>query len=295
MKWWIYQRERFPLLAHGPLILAFSSCAVSYVALLMDRGIPSWTSYAVAFVVCLVFFLQLRIADEFKDREEDARWRPYRPVPRGLIRLAELRVVFIIGAVLQAGLAYALSPALLWVLLLGWVYLALMSVEFFCRDWLKARPMIYLLTHMGIMPLVDLFATACVWSMDHGTMPEGLTWFLAASFCNGVMIEIGRKLRQPAQEEEGVETYSALWGKRRAVMTWQMAMAATLFCAWNAGRAIGFDLPIVLSLGLLMAGSIVLAKNYTLTSMKGSHLEKMSALWTLVLYLTLGIIPLLNR
>jgi 4-hydroxybenzoate polyprenyltransferase len=295
MKWWIYQRERFPLLAHGPLILAFSSCAVSYVALLMDRGIPSWTSYAVAFVGCLVFFLQLRIADEFKDREEDARWRPYRPVPRGLIRLAELRVAFIIGAVLQAGLAYALSPALLWVLLLGWVYLALMSAEFFCRDWLKARPVIYLLTHMGIMPLVDLFATACVWSMGYSTMPEGLSWFLTASFCNGIVIEIGRKLRQPDQEEEGVETYSALWGKRRAVVTWLMAMAVTLFCAWNAGRAIGFDLPILFSLGLLMVGSMILAKNYTHTSMKGSHLEKMSALWTLALYLTLGIIPLLNR
>lgn len=295
MKWWIYQRERFPLLAHGPLILAFSSCAVSYVALLMDRGIPSWPSYAVAFVVCLLFFLQLRIADEFKDREDDARWRPYRPVPRGLIRLAELRIVFIIGAVLQAGLAYAFSPALLWVLLLGWVYLALMSVEFFCRDWLKARPVVYLLTHMGIMPLVDLFATACVWSLDHGTMPEGLSWFLSASFSNGVVIEIGRKLRQPAQEEEGVETYSALWGKRRAVVTWLMAMGATLFCAWNAGRAIDFDLPIVISLGLLMAGSMILANYYTRTSMIGSHLEKMSALWTLVLYLTLGIIPLLNR
>lgn len=295
MKWWIYQRERFPLLAHGPLILAFSSCAVSYVARLMDRGIPAWTSYAVAFVVCLVFFLQLRIADEFKDREEDARWRPYRPVPRGLIRLSELRVVFIIGAILQAALAFALSPALLWVLLLGWVYLALMSVEFFCREWLKARPVIYLLTHMGIMPLVDLFATACVWSLDHGTIPQGLSWFLAASFCNGIVIEIGRKLRQPAQEEEGVETYSALWGKRRAVTCWQLAMGATLLCAWNAGRAIGFDLPVLVSLGMLLATAMILATQYERTSMKGSYLEKMSALWTLVLYLVLGIIPLFLR
>jgi 4-hydroxybenzoate polyprenyltransferase len=36
-------------------------------------------------------------------------------------------------------------------------------------------------------------------------MPAGLFWFLAASFCNGVVIEIGRKIRAPAQEEEGVD------------------------------------------------------------------------------------------
>ena len=37
-----------------------------------------------------VFFLQLRIADEFKDFAEDSRFRPYRPVPRGLVTLTEL-------------------------------------------------------------------------------------------------------------------------------------------------------------------------------------------------------------
>ena len=37
-RWWIYQKERFPLLAHGPLIFAFSACAVAFSSLL--RGAP---------------------------------------------------------------------------------------------------------------------------------------------------------------------------------------------------------------------------------------------------------------
>ena len=85
-------------------------------------------------------FFQLRIADEFKDREEDARWRPYRPVPRGLVKLSELRVVFIIAALLQIALVLAHDVRLLLVLAVAWTYFTLMSVEFFCRDWLKARP-----------------------------------------------------------------------------------------------------------------------------------------------------------
>src|SRR6266480_1250826 len=102
-RWWVYQRERFPVVAHGVLIAAFSSSAVSYSALLRGQR-PRMASIAVAFVTCFLFFLQLRIADEFKDFEEDSRWRPYRPVPRGLIRLEELGVVFGMAAAIQLGL-----------------------------------------------------------------------------------------------------------------------------------------------------------------------------------------------
>jgi hypothetical protein len=42
-RWWIYQRERFPVGAHGPVILAFSLSAVSYSALLRGtHHLPGW-------------------------------------------------------------------------------------------------------------------------------------------------------------------------------------------------------------------------------------------------------------
>src|SRR4051812_43039910 len=97
IRWWTYQRERFPIFGHDLLIAAFSSSAVSYSALLRGQT-PRIASIIVAFATCFLFFLQLRIADEFKDLDEDSRYRPYRPVPRGLIRLPELGVVFIIAA-----------------------------------------------------------------------------------------------------------------------------------------------------------------------------------------------------
>src|SRR6185503_3124011 len=91
-RWWVYQRERFPVLAHGLLIAAFSFSAISYSSVLRGAA-PGWPAALTAFASCFLFFLQLRIADEFKDFDEDARWRPYRPVPRGLVRLRELAVV----------------------------------------------------------------------------------------------------------------------------------------------------------------------------------------------------------
>ena len=80
------------------------------VVLALLRGQPGLAplaSLVVAFVTCLIFFLQLRIADEFKDFEEDSRYRPYRPVPRGLVTLRELAMLFVLGAALQLILALA--------------------------------------------------------------------------------------------------------------------------------------------------------------------------------------------
>ena len=112
-RWWIYQRERFPLLTQGPVIAAFSFSAVSFSALSRHRaGTPPAGAVMVAFVTSFVFFLQLRIADEFKDADDDARYRPYRPVPRGLVRLPELAAVAIVGTFLQLLLALWLDRRL---------------------------------------------------------------------------------------------------------------------------------------------------------------------------------------
>lgn len=291
-RWWIYQKERFPIFAHGTLIAAFSACAVAYASLLESAPTPPWQAYLTAFVVCFLMFLQLRIADEFKDKEEDARWRPYRPVPRGLVKLSELRVIFILAAIIQAGVAFLLEPRLIFVLAIAWSYLALMSVEFFCRDWLKARPVIYLISHMGIMPLVDYFGTACEWLPRGSSTPAGLGWFLAASFFNGIVIEFGRKIRLPQDEEEGVDTYSRLWGMKRATLLWLLAMAATLTCATIAAARIGFMIPLASSLGVLLIVSAALAYRFSKQHIPGKKIEAITGVWTLVLYLMLGLVPL---
>ncbi len=297
-KWWRYQRERFPVFAHSPLLLAFSFSALSYSSLL--RGAIEWPetkAIVVAFITSLLFFLQLRIADEFKDCEEDARFRPYRPVPRGLVTLHQLGFVGVLSAATQLVLAAFLQPALIVLLLLAWTYLALMSVEFFARDWLKARPITYMWTHMLIVPLVDYYATACDWLANGEAQPNGLRWFLLVSFCNGIVIEVGRKLRAPADEEDGVPTYTVLWGRKTAVLVWLGAMLATASFAVLAAVKIAFVLPVAAALaGLLLVAAIIAGRFLRQPESKNAKLfEVMSGVWTLVLYLSLGAIPLLVK
>jgi 4-hydroxybenzoate polyprenyltransferase len=298
-RWWVYQRERFPVFAHGPVILAFSLSAVAYSALLRGApGLPGWKPCLVAFASSFLSFLQLRLADEFKDREEDARYRPYRPVPRGLVKLSELVWLGAGCMALQLALSLWLAPRLVILLAITWIYFGLMTKEFFARRWLKGRPVIYLVSHMGIMPLVDFYATGCDWA-THGNLrpPAGLAAFLLVSLFNGVVIEIGRKLRVPHDEEKGVETYSFLWGRRRAVVVWLVVIAATGLLACVAARNIRFTLPVFLILTVAFAIAAVFANRFLHSHISGAgkRLETMAGVWSLLLYLSLGVLPIALR
>jgi 4-hydroxybenzoate polyprenyltransferase len=296
-RWWVYQRERFPIFAHGPIIAAFSSSAVSYSALLRGaRSFPAPSILIAAFLSSFLFFLMLRICDEFKDAEEDARYRPYRPVPRGLVTLRELAWLAVLCGLVQAALAAWLMPRLLVLLLLEWGWLALMAREFFVSAWLRKRPVHYLWSHMLILPLMDFYLSAWDWAPS-GHPPDGLAWLLGVSFLNGVVIEIGRKTRAPVDEEKGVETYSVLWGRGRAIAVWLAAIVITAMLALAAAHRIQFAGTVAIVVGVLLA--LVIASAYVFLRSpakgRGKLIETMAGVWTLLLYTSLGLVPMAYR
>lgn len=291
---WTYQAERFPLLKHGLLIAVFALAAVAYASLL--GASPGWPNLAVAAVVSLLLFFQLRVADEHKDFEDDARWRPERPVPRGLVTLAELRGLALAAAVIQAVAVALLDLRLLLWLGVVWAWLALMTAEFFAPAWLKARPVLYLLSHMAIMPLIALFALACggggalAWSL-------GVVAFMALSFFDGIVLEVGRKAWAPENEREGVETYSKLWSPRGAAMV--LALAALGSAASSVTAQAAIDAPRALWSLPLLAAAVLLAVAFAYarspTPGSAGRLETTAGVWTLVGYLAVGFLPYLRR
>ena len=297
-RWWIYQRERFPLHRHGPLILAFSCSAVTFSWMLRSQsGWPAWSSLVVAFLSCLIFFIQMRIADEFKDDEDDTRYRPYRPVPRGLVTLRELGVIFVSVGVVQLCLAFWLDVRLLVPLFITWTYLALMSKEFFASKWLRSSPLLYMLTHVPIIPIIDLYATSTDWLVYQGYASSGLIWFLLTTLFNGMVIEIGRKIRSPQDEEEGVVTYSAVWGRKRAVCIWWLVLGLTLAFALMAASRVSFVLPCAIALGIAFTCAVLIGIRFLRQQAPrgGQWIENWSGAWTLVLYVIMGLAPLLWR
>jgi len=229
-RWALYFRERFPLAVHVPVIAVFSGSSVAYAwAATAGPGAVAPAAPAVAFVVALLLFLQLRILDEFKDFDDDRRYRPYRPVPRGIVTLRALGRLGLVAAALQVAASALLGMPAVVALVVVWAYAGLMAAEFFARNWLRARPAVYLASHMGVVPLVVAHGATCAGARFPFLSLAG---FAAMSYFTFCVFEIGRKIRAPADEQAGVETYSAVWGRRRAVFAWLASMAvAGLFAA----------------------------------------------------------------
>lgn len=295
-RWWIYQRERFPLPTFGLLAVVLACSVISFSILASgDSTLPGAAAFISASLNVLLFFVLMRVADEFKDIEDDKRHRPYRPVPRGLVRLEELAGIAVIAAVAQLVLALWLSPAIVPLLCLSWSYLGLMTVEFFAPRWLKARPFLYLVSHMPMVGFIALYASAHHWLAVTGTPPPGLLWMLAASVFLGTMLEIARKIRAPADEEPGVDTYTQVWGRPRAVFAWFSAFLLAGASGLAAASSIGFASAFGLGLGALSLVGIVCAWQFLRRPARpgARRIEALSGIVTLAVYAGLGPVTLL--
>ena len=298
MRLWEYQAERFPVFKHGALIAAFGASAVCLSALLRGAA-PSGLAIVVAVLVLLGFFFQLRVADEHKDNEDDTKYRPERPVPRGLVTLKELRVAAFAVAAAQIGLTVLLDWTLIVLLLAVWGWLTIMTKEFFVPEWLKKRPLVYMISHMAIMPLIDLYATACDWWPAGYALHQGfgltLGAFLLLSLVNGSAIEIARKCWAPEQEREGVETYSRLWRPGRAGVAVMCVVLAGLALAAFINVRSGAGVWFLAGLLLVSAWTVWRAIDYagTPTPKTAKALETGSGVFVLCNYLLLGVLPLM--
>lgn len=295
---WTYQAERFPLFKHGALIVAFGASAVCLSDLLRGGAAPKPYAILVAVLVLFGFFLQLRIADEHKDNEDDTKYRPERPVPRGLVSLGELRWVALVLALAQVALTASLDWRLLGLLALVWAWMALMTKEFFIPTALKARPILYMVSHMMVMPLIDLYATACDW-LPAGLTPTGnfglaLSGFLGLSLANGIVLEVARKSWAPEQERDGVETYSRLWKPEWAGLSVAVFMFAGLVLSAYVHVQSGAGLAFLAGLLLAAAYSMFTAIDYagTPTLKTSKALETGSGVFVLTNYLLLGVLPM---
>jgi 4-hydroxybenzoate polyprenyltransferase len=295
---WAYQRERFPVAEYAPLIAAFTFSAAAYSRLL--RGVPGFIRaelFAVGVVTSLVFFFLLRVLDEHKDALTDRRYRPELPVPRGLVTLAELRGLG--GGALAAVLALnaLLAPVLLWTCLAVAVWAALMTKEFFLGDWLRARPALYLLSHMAIMPMIDSYTTGLDW-LAAGALPgPGLGFFLIVTFLNGSLLEIGRKIRAPADERPGVDTYTRAWGLRAAPVVWLGVLLLAALSTWLAARDARAGSATAALLAVLAPAAALPALRFgrAPTTAAAKRIETAGGLWTLATYLLLGAGPFVLR
>ncbi len=292
----IYQKERFPFFGHGLLVASFSFSAISYSRICRGAGnFVAWPVFLTGIFTTITLFFLVRIFDEFKDAVDDARYRSHLPVPRGLVSFRELALLGIITVLLQVFINALFFPKMLIMYLIVMAYLGLMGKEFFIGVWLKQHQFWYVVSHMLIIPLIDVYASGLDWLLEGVKAPSGLLFFFAVSFMNGVVLEIGRKIRVPEQEE--FNTYSTLLGAPKATRLWIFVLFITLCCSlaasWYAGYGkLGY---FILLFFFILCALPAMAFLKNATARYSKLIEYASALWTIAMYFTLGAVPMIKQ
>lgn len=297
-RFYIYQKERFPFLAHGVLVASFTFSAIAYS--LICRGetdFVHWKNYAVAAFTTITLFFLVRIFDEFKDAEDDAAYRKELPVPRGLISLKELFWIGVVVVIAQIIVNLLFFPKLLLIYGIVILYLSLMGKEFFIPEWLKKHQFWYVTSHMFIIPLIDIYASGFDWLYEGVSAPKGLIFFFCVSYMNGIVLEIGRKIKVNEDEKTGVLTYSSLFGAKKAALLWIGILFLTLGFSIAASVFAGLGLVSYLVLGgfflvCALPAFLFLGEQ---TRKRAKMIEYSSALWTILMYLSLGGWPMLRE
>jgi 4-hydroxybenzoate polyprenyltransferase len=213
------------------------------------------------------------------------------------VSLKELRAIGVLAALIMLVTVFATgSVGLLVLLAILWSYFALMSAEFFASDWLTKRPTIYLGSHMVLLPILSwLVAGAQIEAAGDRalSLPLHAPFFLVAVLFLGVVLELGRKIRATADEERGVETYSALWGHERARAVWISSVALAALGALLAIIFVGGSLIVALVLIGTGLALLVIAHSRFTAEMAGSgkRIETASSLFVLSLLVALGAAP----
>jgi 4-hydroxybenzoate polyprenyltransferase len=209
-----YMRERFPLFGHVLLIISYYSSNQFLARVLTDPGEPM--QYTVRSLLgaltLLFFFFHLRVFDEHKDFAEDSRFHPQRVLQRGVVTLADLRVLAGLCIIAELAFAITMGRAALTGLAIAFVFSLLMLKEFFAKEWLKRHFLIYATSHMLLMPLLSLM----VYSFATGRMPwqaPAVFWVYAfVGFFVTFNVEVSRKIRAPEDEVAGLDSYSKIFG-----------------------------------------------------------------------------------
>ena len=328
----IYLNERFPLGKNSIFVLIFTlsgyiytgllynskiikptlSKEVNRVLLFWDKEIDKvpiiWYKFLPLFIIIFMFFFQLRITDEFKDYEEDLKYRPYRPVQRGVISLKALGKIGIATIIIQIILAHVINPKLIYFMLLVWFYMFLMTKEFFIKNWLTERILIYALSHVVIMIFITLVIVKGTGYILESHFLEtlylllekyeknifiGLIPLFTLNYLNGIVLEIGRKTRRADEEEHGVQTYSKLWGKKKAAVILSLLFAVEYFLV-ILGLSYTYEKYFLfsgLTLLIILIISIYFMIKFLKKDLSGKIVESISGLWIVFSSMGLGLLP----
>lgn len=283
-RWAIFIWER-----HNPLInVTFSILfflAHFFIFEKVDFAILSYKFVALLIGV-IIFLFKLRLFDEIKDFEYDTIAYPHRPLVRGAILHPDI----------YQGIALCTFLEFLTFGLFGWLglisiiianaYAFLMFKEFFVRQWIRPKLILYAVTHTFVVPLLSLaifsvFSSKPIWSLgQEAYIFAAMNWLLFNVY------EFGRKSFIEKEENQKADSYSKNYG--RAV--------ASLLVGSNGILAILLADKIGLNkYPLLIVGVVLIFLSMLFTVFNRQPFGKLFRMWSFLFIITFYLVSIINQ
>jgi len=210
-RYYQYTKERFPLWQFFLLSALFSFTAGSITQRLINQKID-FLNIFVAFLAIFLFLFRLRLFDEFKDASHDALHYKDRPVPRGLIKLAELKPLIFLVIVCEIAVSLKFYPFSTIIFIITFVYSLVLFKEFFIANWLRKKFTLYIFLHELIA--IPIFYYLLVLNGLELTTISLSTVLIIVLFLTLelFLLEVTRKIRAPKEENDSKDTYTSQYG-----------------------------------------------------------------------------------
>jgi len=259
ISWRVFQRERFPMRTHLPLIFVL---LFAHITLTGFSEVKAWPTIALFFVL-LSFFFRMRLFDEIKDYETDCEMNPSRPLPRGILRVRDLKWTIFILFGFELALTCIANPIALVLLLTAQGYSFLMYKEFFIGKFLRLHLTTYAVTHTVVMILLS--ALCSTWLSEYLPWQLETRYWIFAIGCFGVfnVFEFGRKTFAETEEKSGADSYSKVWGRGGAVA---LNLSQVLLGLGAMGYAYPYNSLQWLLGGIILATLFITGINYLISN-----------------------------
>lgn len=246
--WLRYVAERSP-----PVPLLFIGAGISLAPMAYERSIDYWL-LAVGIAGLFGLLVLMRLGDELKDLDKDRVIHPERPLPRGLLTVAQARSGMAFSSLALAAVAYA--GARHWtgsggaLLALAIAYVWLMYREFFVGGGLAKAPALNAIAHqLVVFPLYGW--PGALMRADLLARPEYQAW-LVYNFGASMTFEMCRKLDPRAHALEA--TYLHHYGPWRTAAIIGTFVALSMGAGWAAGHGawlLPLEIPLLVGVLLL--------------------------------------------
>ena len=194
-----------------------------------------------------------------------------------------LKVLFIICAIIQLIITLIYSRDSVILLLFVWAYFAIMSKDFFLKKFLDKHLLINVTFDEILLPILVLYLSSYVYI-------DGNIWLLLLmSYIISWIVEVARKIRCKQEEEEGVKTYTAVFGIGGAIfILFILETILMLLQIMILGKKY-----LIIIIGVYILVNIINLLFINKKNKKSAKITELSAnIYIIVAYLSLGLLIL---